>query len=397
MVKILVLSFRFPYPLTDGARIRIYHLCRFLSQHHKVDLVSLNEGQLEEGALSAVKPIFKDVMPFPFHPLAFKFNALKGLISRDPLQVHYYYFPKIQRWLNDNWHKYQAIMCFHIRTAKYIELCPEIGQIPRLIDLIDATSLNYQEASGKAKGIWKLVLPIENLRALNYELKTIRMFDKALITSAYDRQYLQERSSEELRKVVVIPNGVREDLLQRPVCDIEEDTLVFLGKMSYAPNIDAVNFFAKEVFPLVRRKLPRAKFIIVGTSPSKEVLALQKYQGIKVTGYVKDAYSYLERAKLVVVPLRFGAGIQYKVLEAMALGKAVVTTPKGVRGIPEAKEGICVIANTPQEMSQWIIELWNNRGLRQEIGENARRVVKEKYRWDVIQNNFLAEVEEVVS
>ncbi|MHA1216624.1 MAG: hypothetical protein ACTSPX_04805, partial [Candidatus Thorarchaeota archaeon] len=163
MTRVLALSFRFPYPLTDGARIRIYNLCRILAQKHTLDLLSLNEGPIPADSVRHVEGMFDGIYGFPFHPLRFKLNTLKGIPSRNSLQTYYYHFRKVQQWVDQNLSRYDLIFCFHIRMSRY--LCHVTG-VPLVIDFIDATSLNYREAQKWARGIWRIVLPIENRRAL---------------------------------------------------------------------------------------------------------------------------------------------------------------------------------------------------------------------------------------
>ena len=392
MARILVLSFRFPYPLTDGARIRIYNICKILAQEHTVDLLSLNEGPIPTDSLYHVMGTFSEVYSFPFRSIWFKLNTLKGVLSKDSLQTYYFHFRKVQKWLDRNFSRYDLIFCFHIRMTRYLR---HMVSVPKVIDFIDATSINYREAQEWAHGIWRFVLPIENRRALAYELRMLDTFDKAFITSAYDKAYLERHAGRRLDNLIAIPNGVREDLLSRPPVEDEEDWIVFLGKMNYAPNVDAVVYFANEVFPYIRARLPEAKFVIVGASPTKEVLKLGQISGISITGYVEDPYKYLEKAKVVVAPLRFSAGIQNKILEAMALRKAVVTTPKGARGIAGRDGEHLLVADEPKDMADKILNLLEHPTLRREIGANARRLVETTYRWDIIGEKLLTEIDEV--
>lgn len=394
MAKVLALSFRFPYPLTDGARIRIYNVCKILARDHTVDLLSLNEGPIQEDSLRHVKPLFRKIYSFPFHPLRFKLNTLKGIPSRDSLQTYYYHFSEVQQWVDRNLSRYDLVLCFHTRMTRYIR---NKADIPLVIDFIDATSINYREAQKWSQGIWRFVLPIENRRALTYELQMLATFDKAFITSANDKAYLESHAGRGLEDLIVIPNGVGEDLLSRPPAEDEEDWIVFLGKMSYAPNVDAVVYFAKEVFPHVRALLPEAKFVIVGASPANEVLKLARIPGVSVIGYAEDPYVYMERAKVVVAPLRFSAGIQNKILEAMALRKSVVTTSKGARGIAGKDGTHFVVADDPAHMAKKIVELLQDRSLRKVLGWQARQLVEERYRWSTIGDILLSELDHVLN
>lgn len=393
MRRILMISYRFPYPLTDGSKIRIYNIGKILAQNYQVDLLAINEDRIPDEHLKELEQIFNKVIAYPFHPLRFKINTLKGLLSKDSLQIYYHHFGKVQKWIDNHYADYDLLFCFHIRMSRYLR---RIADRPKVIDFIDATSINYREAQERARGMWKFIYPIENRRALAYELKMLREFDKALITSPFDKAYLDENSGHPNQKLVVIPNGVKEELFTRRFKGKEEDWLVFLGKMDYAPNVDAVTYFAKEIFPLVREKAD-VKFVIVGSSPAKAVLELQEMRGIEVTGFVEDPYEYLEKAKVVVAPLRFSAGIQNKVLEAMALRKAVVTTTKAARGIEGENGEHFIIADDEEEMAAKILELLVDELRRRQIGENAKQLVEEKYQWDSVGEKLLREIEGVLN
>lgn len=391
MKRILIVSFRFPYPLTDGSRMHVFHLSRSLARRYEADLLSINEGEVEDRHRAEMERIFHRVIVYPFHPLRFKINTLKGLFSGDSLQVFYHYFNKVQRWIDENYRRYDLIFCFHIRMTRYLR---KIKDRPKLIDFMDATSLLYQESRERATGLWRFVLPIENRRSLAYELRMMGEFEKAFISSPFDKAYLDRSSGRSNSHLVFLPNGVKEELLLRQNRLEEEDLVVFLGKMNYAPNVDAVTYFAKEVLPLLRKRRD-VRFCIVGTQPSPEVLRLGRQDGVEVTGFLEDPYPYLERAKVVVAPLRFGAGFQNKVVEAMALRKAVVTTSKAVRGI-EGEDGthFCVADDTDQMVLK-ILSLMEDEDARRAMGERARQRVEERYQWGLIGDRFLKEVEEV--
>lgn len=393
MKRILLLGYRFPYPLTDGSRIRIYNIGKILARKHQVDLLAINEGKVANKYLKELEKIFNKVIARPFYPISFKINALKGLLSKDSLQVYYHHFGNLQKWVDEHYTDYDLIFCFHIRMTGYLR---KITNKPKVIDFIDATSINYQEAQKFARGLWRFIYPIENRRLLAYELRMLEVFDKAFITSHYDKAYLEHHAGRPLEHLIVIPNGVREDLFARPPVSEEENWIVFLGRMAYAPNVDAVTYFAHEVFPLIRKK-EKVKFFIVGADPSKDVLKLRRIDGIEVTGFVEDPYEYLERAKVVVAPLRFSAGIQNKILEAMALRRAVVTTSKGARGIAGKDGEHFLVADDPTDMAKKVLRLLHDAELRREIGENARRLIETTYRWDIIGEKLLAKIDEVLN
>ncbi len=392
MNKVLVLSSRIPYPLVAGYCHRIYHVSKILASKYQVDLLAINESGIRYEELSILNEVFNNLILFDFSPITFKINAFKKFFSSKPIQVGGYYFNAIQEWIDKHFREYDLIYCNHIRTAEYARNIP----CKKVLDFHDAISMHYKDALTIAKGFWKAFYFIESKRLLPYELGTLGEFDKYFITSQADRDYLLANTSIPA-DIGVIPMGVNEKILKLDWKAEEENWLVFLGKMNYYPNEDAVVYFANEVFPLLRSRVRDLKFIIVGAYPTRRVQSLSKIPGIEVTGFVDDPYEYLERAKVVVAPIRLGAGIQNKILEAMALRRPVVTTSKGARGIAGGEDGKhFVVADSSEKAVDKILELLNDSEKRREIGQNARALIEERYTWDVIRVKLLAEIEEII-
>jgi len=263
---------------------------------------------------------------------------------------------------------------------------------PKIIDLIDATSINYQGGKKFLKSIWKLIYEVEANRLTLYELFTLKSFSKSFVSAEFDRSYLKNNSDSFEHNLKVISNGVDEGIFRRDGSKVkEENWITFLGKMNYLPNIDAVTYFAEEVFSDIRQK-SGVKFMIVGTRPNKRVMKLEKMEGIEVTGFVEDPHDYLEKSKIVVATLRFGSGMQYKILEAMALGKPVVTTSIGARGIKGQNGKHFIIANSKKDLVYNILELLENSSMRMSIGRNAKELVKNNYTWKIIGKKLTEEV-----
>jgi len=326
------------------------------------------------------------------------FHAIRHWVKGWPLQVGGYFDRKVSRWLKEHAGNYDIIYVHHVRMAPY---AIELGRY-RILDYHDAISMHYQRAIPYAKGFWKAFYLSENKRVLSYELEMLRKFDKAFIVSQIDKDYLLRNSNLKQPSVshcpiTVIPMGVKNEVLLRPIYEGEEQNwIVFLGKMNYYPNEDAAIYFAKEIFPLVKEKIKDLEFVIVGAYPTKRVFKLEKIKDVRVTGFVEDPYEYLERAKVVVAPMRFGAGIQDKILEAMALRKAVVTTPLGAQGIEGEDGKHFVVADRPEEMAEKIMELLNDVEKRKVIGQNTRALIEEKYTWNIIGQKLLKEIEEAI-
>lgn len=391
--RILMLSFRLPFPLTEGFKLRTYHIAKILAQEYQLDLLTLHNEHVPEAHLAQLKKLFGKVIVYPMHPVLAKLHALWALPTDMPLQVLYHHSRKAKAWMNKHYDDYDLFFCVHLRMAQYVAKIP--GE--KVIDLIDATSLLYRGAYEHATGLWKIVYCLENRRLLAYELKLINMFDKAFVSSRYDAAYLAHRAptSPLPDNLFVIPNGVREELLGEVDSgeDIQEENwLLFLGKMDYGPNVDAVIHFCNHIWPAIRSADKNLKFIIAGKSPRPEVKALEQIPGVEVTGFLNDPFIYLRRARLIVIPLRFSAGIQNKVLEAMALGKPVITTSPGVRGI-EGITGEHFQVVCEQELAPEILALLKDKPRRNRLGRNGRELVRARYRWDLMGKRLLKELE----
>jgi len=392
--RILMISFRCPWPQDKGGYVlRFLNIAKILSKNYKVDLLTLIEDKAEEQYVDNLKKIFNNITYF-YHPKIYEyFGALKAFFSFKPLQVGYYYSPQMASWLKERYKDYNLIFCSTIRTAEYAKKL----NVKRCIDFIDAISLNYHQAVKRAKGLWKMIYSVENKRLLDYERKIAKDFELSFITTQKDKDFILEKDNG---KMVVLPNGVKEELLKREFVGKEEDLLVFFGKIDYQPNEDACLFFAREVFPKIKKEVPRVKFYIVGVNPTKKVLNLQRIEGIKVTGGVPDPYSsYLEKSKIIVAPIRFGGGMQNKILEGMALGKTVLTTPIGAAGITEAKDGehfVVADYKKPDEIAKKAVLLLKDDELRRKIGKSARKLILENYTWDRVEKKLIENLSLIV-
>jgi len=221
-----------------------------------------------------------------------------------------------------------------------------------------------------------------------YEAALCRLADRVVAVSEADAEAL--RALVPGLRVDIVPNGVDTEFynVQIPMTKSQLAiglwSLVFTGKMDFRPNVDAVIWFCEEVLPLVRREVPGVRFYIVGRSPHRRVLRLAKDPAVTVTGYVDDVRPYIAAASVYVVPLRVGGGTRLKVLEALACGKAIVSTSLGCEGLGLTPGRELVVADTPQEFARQVVELLRNPERREELGQAARRFAEERYDWRLI-------------
>ena len=393
-----MISFRCPWPEYKGGYIvRVLNTAKILSKDYNVDLVTLIENKGQERCLGNLEKIFNKVIFFRQSKIKKYLSIIRAFFLQRPLQVNYYFSKEVKEWIKRNCQNYDLLYFNTIRTADYAE---NVG-VPKVLDLVDAISLNYESAQKWTSSFWKIIYRIEAPRTLRYELDIFKkdIFDNVFISSPFDKKYLEKNIGYPLDNLTVLPNGVREELLKEKLFLKEENWISFFGKMDYQPNIDAVTYFSKKVFPGVKKKIPDIKFYIVGMNPVEKVKELAREKGIEVTGFLRDPYSVLRKSKIIIAPLRFGGGSQYKILESMALKKLVITTSVGMRGIKGTQNGknlLVVDVKRPLLVIEKIVELLSDPERRMDIGIEAGRLIEKDYTWQRIGKELLMTIEDTV-
>ena len=389
MKKILILSSKPPYPLRDGAAIRTHQSIRLLSElGHHVDVLYLSEEDDIAKVTEGLKPYCQNIYSFILTKRRSYFNVLKGLLTNLlPLQVNYFYSRKVKKWINRNSSRYDIIYCNNIRTARYARgLKNEI-----ILDFVDAYSMNYQAARDNIKGLWHWIYAIDYVRCNKFEQTLLQEFNKFLIISDIDRTFILTRAKYPA-KIIVIENYTTIDEKKRVAQNGSSVKLVFVGAMNYEPNVTAVTYFCKWVLPSLIERYPDIKFYIVGKTPTNQVLALAD-EHVVVTGFVESVWDYLKDATLVVTPMQSGSGLQNKILQALAVGACVVTTPKGFEGMV-TDEGQPYVVNNSKEMIKVISRLIDHPEERQSSGAKSISYIKKHYDKEVIKSKIKTLIEE---
>lgn len=386
-MNILMLSSRIPYPLTAGFRIRIFNEAKYFKKDgNEVDLLYLgNRGEYYKYK-NDLHQVFRNVYCIPFSKIEAGKQLCKCLINRDlPFQVQLYQNRAFKKKLLEIQASYDVIIGNHIRTSEYLKL---IDKNKAVLDLHDAISYNYKNAIEVATGIKKFLYQMEYSRVLKYECSVTSIFNKVIIISEIDKEWLAKNGAD-VSHVTVIPVAVRDDIKDRKEDYATDDhTICFLGKMSYQPNVDAVVWFSREVFPELQKLDESLIFYIIGIEPTEEVKKLQENSGIRVTGFMDDPYFIVANAMAMVVPIRNGAGIQNKVLESMLVGTPVVASPIAAEGIQAEDEKQLLIAHSKKEFIEKIIGMDRSVEKRRMIGEDGQKYIAENYTWQALWNKW---------
>jgi polysaccharide biosynthesis protein PslH len=228
---------------------------------------------------------------------------------------------------------------------------------------------------------------IESKKVLNYEKEILQNFNKCLVCSQEDLNYLKKK--HQIDNLFLLPNGVDVEQFKFKNHDYSHaHTLLFTGNMDYAPNVDAVIYFVNDVFPLIKSSFPEVKFVIAGQRPIDKVLQLHNGKDVLVTGFVEDLTDLYNSASVVVAPLRFGAGTQNKVLEAMAMGIPVVCSNIGFDGLEiQDGEGAFMRTNS-QDFAQQVIALLGDSSLREKTGSLGTLKINQSFSWAQIANRL---------
>ncbi len=391
-MKILFLANRVPYPPYRGDKLKIYNLARRLKDRHELHLLTFAQTKEDLGYKTELEKIFKEVNFIYLPKWQSALKCLAGAWDVRPLQVLYFQSGKLQNQLDSllEQHKYDAVHVQHLRMSPYLAGRKDI---PRILDLPDAFSLYWERRKMVKRGLLTRIFEnIEQRRVLKYE-KVLEQYNLSLVCSSEDLAYLEKtHNTGNLR---LLPNGVDLETFAPRNHDYSHNkTILFTGNMDYAPNVDAVIYFTSEILPLIRSKQPDVQFIIAGQRPVPKVLALAN-DHIVVTGFIKDLAATYNSASVVVAPLRFGAGTQNKVLEAMAMGVPVVCSHIGFGGLG-IKSGEGAIMQTDSEaFANSVSELLGSEKLRRQVGTEGMRVIRTRFDWDIIAKMLERYFEEI--
>jgi glycosyltransferase involved in cell wall biosynthesis len=372
MQRILVISTKPPYPLFHGTAIAVYQRIEHLSiLYNTVDLLYMTSN-FDAKVDQNMSLLCDNIFCFKINKLqAFLNVAIGFFVNKKPLQVNYYFFSKIKKWIDVNICNYDLVYCNNIRTAEYV-LTKKIGKI---MDFVDALSMNFERSVDNRRGLWYFLSKIDSVRCLKYEQKILEEFDKCFIISEIDKAYIMNGYSGS-KDIFVMENYIN-NKDDRFVNQDNCNKLVFVGTMNYEPNVTAVLFFLEKIFPHLCKNI-NCLFYIIGSNPPMKIKKFHNGKNVFVTGFVKDARTYIENSSIVVIPMKSGSGIQNKVLEAMSMRACVVTTSICVAGMcPISNE--LIIADSDDIMIEIILSLLRDKNRRMQIGFSAEAYVKKYY------------------
>ena len=394
--KILILTPQFPYPPHQGTTMRNYNLITCLAERHEVHLISFGDPAQSQGTpLDALCQSVQVVLP-PGRTMG---QRLKGLaLSRLPDMAQRLPSAEFQTKLDATLDSVRpdVVQVEGIELAQYLFQAAarrEEKDEPLLVfDDHNAEYVLQQRAfetdlRQPRRWIAAAYSYVQWRRLRRYERRACLVADRVVAVSETDAEVLRSLMPD--LDPIVVPNGVDMDLYSGPISALDgrsgpgEMDLVFTAKMDFRPNVDAVLWFTQQVLPLIRQEMPEVRFWAVGKDPHPRLAPLNDEPGVVLTGWVEDVRPYISAAAVYVVPLRIGGGTRLKILEAMAMAKAIVSTTLGCEGFAVSDQEM-VIADTPAGFAAAVTALLRDPARRERLGQAGYAFAGSKYDWDII-------------
>ena len=389
---------RLPVPSDSGAKIRTFNLIKQLSVFAKVTLLTFDfEGK--KRVPEALQELGIDTVTLRASEKTNPFF----LFSKKPFSIRKYYSivlcQKIRELIVKD--KYDLVHFDHIHTAQYIN---DINDIPSVIDEHNIEFKILERCVNPESNIFKkLIFKQQASKMSKFEASIATEASCCLTVSELDKVELLKLAHNNV-KVEIIPNGVDTDYFSsaqktdNKLLGLKEDALVFTGSMDWLPNSDAVEYFCADILPLIWQKKPETKFYVVGKNPPEKIKKLgHKDKRIIITGMVSDVRPFIIKSKVFVVPLRIGGGTRLKILEALSMQKAVVSTTIGAEGIDIIDGRHILLADKPKDFSNKVISLLEDLELTNNLGKQGRKLVLEKYDWQIIGKSLLEIYRQIIS
>lgn len=392
-MKILFLSQRFLLPMDAGGKIRTGKILEQLSRTDEITVISNTESPKDDPYIAEMQGFCTHFIPIPWkeihkHSRLFVARLLIQMFSSYPVSVLNTYSKSLHAAVEHEYaqKKYDVAICDFVQSALEFR---NIQGIPTILFQHNVESMiakRHMEQSENLLG--KLFWWLQWKKMFRFEAKASKMFDTVIAVSEQDKETFQQLY--QMENVVTIPTGVDVNYFQpRPDIPVQENNVVFCGSLDWLPNEDAILFFINNILPHIKKHIPNIMFTVVGKNPSPTLQKLVKATPeIKLTGWVDDTRPYIAEGAAFIVPLRIGGGTRMKIYEAMAMGKAVVSTSVGAEGLP-VKNGEHIILEDHQvKFAEKIVTLLKEKETREKFGVTACTFVREHFAWKQVAEEF---------
>ena len=389
-MRILWLSANLLLPLDKGGKLRTWHLMRHLARRHEITYLAFREPDQPAANVEGMKEVASRVETITRSEptkgtLRFYADAALHLLDPLPYAVGKYrsaeYRRRLARLLKEE--RFDLVVCDFLFPAVNL---PKRLPCPAVMFTHNVESEIWRRhAETKSDAIGRLLYGAQYRRMLRYERRMLARFDGILAVSDADRETFARLYPGAIAQPAhVVPTGVDTEYFAPSAGSQQPARLIFTGSMDWLPNEDAMIYFCRDVLPAIRAEVPDAALTIVGRTPTPAVKKLAEERGVTVTGRVDDVRPFMRDASVYIVPLRIGGGTRLKIFEAMAMGRAVVSTTIGAEGLPVTDGEHVLLADDPATFARAVVHLIRDTGHRTRIEAAARALVLARYDWSAV-------------
>ena len=375
-MKIFVLLPRIPYPLEKGDKLRAFNQIKQLAKHNEIVLCALNDDPKvsEQDAFHALQPYCQSINFIRIKKLQILLGLIRAFFKGLPLQCGYFYNRKAAKKIDALIAKHKPDMLYGqlLRVAEYIRY----KNLPKAIDYQDIFSYGMKRRADIASCVTRPIYNMEYHRLKRYEAALFDNFDVKSIISEPDRDLFPHERRDE---ILIIPNGVDHDYFKPQEREKQYD-LVFTGNMSYPPNVNAVEYLANEILPIVWKTMPEVKLYIAGATPDPKVKKAAS-ERIIVSGWLDDIRDAYAQSRVFIAPMRIGTGLQNKLLEAMSMRLPAITSPLANASLGAKPNEEILVGSNAEEMAQHIITLLTDKEKAERLAQAGFDFTNRVYDW----------------
>ena len=392
-MKILWLNANLLLPLDKGGKLRTWHLMRHLAKRHDITYLCFTDGTPTQADVDGMHEVCSRVETVPRTDPAkgsfrFYLDAARYVFDRLPYAAAKYRSPAFRDRLASllGSQRFDVVVCDFL--VPIVNMPERVGCPAILFTHNVESEIWRRHAENSTNPIGRRLLGAQWRRMLRFEERALRRFDLVLTVSEADKRTFRRLYPGAIREPMhVVQTGVDTEYFS-PALGARRSHLVFTGSMDWLPNEDAMLHFVNDILPRIRARIPDVTLSIVGRAPTPAVRRLADQRGIEVTGSVEDVRPHLAAGTVYIVPLRIGGGTRLKIFEAMAMGKAVVSTAVGAEGLPVMDGRDIVIADAPESFADAVVGLMDDTTARRGIESAARQLVAGHYDWSVVAHDF---------
>ncbi len=379
-MKIVIISSRFPFPLDEGDKLRLFNQIKYLSVYNDIYLIALNtDSKVSKLNYNNVKSYCKELHVINISHAIIAINLLKSFIYQKPLQVGFFYSKCAHKQIKSIINKIKPDWVYSqlIRTAEYTKEYDN-----NIIDYMDALSKGLERRIQNCSFVLKPIIKREYKLTKDYENKIFSHFKKHTIITKNDRNFISNPNKKEIK---IIPNGVDMNYF-KPKKITKKYDVIFVGNMSYPPNIEAAEFLCQKVLPIIQNKYKIINVIISGVNPHSRVKRLAN-DNIKISGWVEDIRDVYASGKVFIAPMFIGSGLQNKLLEAMSMGIPCITTSLANNALMANNDEI-IIANNQEEFANSCIKVLTNQNIASSLSKKGLLFIQKNYNWKKINKDL---------